>query len=110
MFGCLPHGAGLAGCWLLGALAARGFEREKYTGEALATTVRAGAFAVGLLVLATQASFQVTLLTEDLSLLGPDPAAVEDFLRVRAASELVVDVTMEALFLIAWRQARATLP
>jgi hypothetical protein len=51
------HGTGLAFCWLLGALAASAFEAEAYMGswqEALSRTWRGGAFATGLLLLATQ--------------------------------------------------------
>ena len=58
----LIHGAGLASCWIAGALAAKAYEKEAFDisqnggsyGEVLNRLFRAGAFAVGLLILFTQ--------------------------------------------------------
>ncbi|EJK67047.1 hypothetical protein THAOC_11966 [Thalassiosira oceanica] len=68
----LIHGAGLAVCWLAGALAARSWEREAFTvgpaeggegegvgllgryGTVLSRLFQAGAFASGVLILSTQ--------------------------------------------------------
>ena len=67
----VSHGAGLAGCWLLGALAANAFEKEAYMGtlgDTLSRTWRGGAFSVGVLLLCTQFDYSATLLTQ-----GVDP-------------------------------------
>jgi hypothetical protein len=58
----LIHGAGLASCWIAGALAAKAYEKEAFDisvnggsyGEVLNRLFKAGAFAVGLLILCTQ--------------------------------------------------------
>ena len=54
----LSHGALLAGCWLLGALASKSFEQEAFGKDfsvVLTRVLAGGAFASGLLVLLTQA-------------------------------------------------------
>jgi len=56
----LIHGAGLACCWLLGALAAKAYEQENIDptvsgyGQVLLAVMKAGAFATGVLIFATQ--------------------------------------------------------
>ena len=65
----LSHGAILASCWLLGALASRSFEREAFDvntesgktsySEVLKRVLAGGAFASGLLIVSTQADLFV---------------------------------------------------
>ena len=53
----LIHGAALACCWLAGCLAAKAYEKEAYEGDlgtVIFSTIKAGAFASGLLILSTQ--------------------------------------------------------
>lgn len=63
----LIHGAGLASCWIAGALAGRAFETEAFDvsdevcpgegfryGAVISRTLQAGAFATGLLIMITQ--------------------------------------------------------
>eukprot|EP00967_Tisochrysis_lutea_P144278 scaffold269218_cov30-Tisochrysis_lutea.AAC.1 len=60
----IVHGTQLASCWVLGALAANAFEREAFCGglgTALSRTWRAGAFAIGVLLLGTQMRTYVEL-------------------------------------------------
>ncbi len=104
----LVHGTKLASCWLAGALAARAFEEEAYAGEraaAVATTWRAGAFAIGALVLATQAGLFVSFGFDFSAALGypGEPSLEADLVLVRATSELIVDAVAEALTMTAWR-------
>jgi hypothetical protein len=58
----LSHGAKLSCAWIPGALAAKAYEREAYDGsvnEAVWRTVKAGCFAIGILILATQIQLNV---------------------------------------------------
>ena len=58
----VSHGASLAACWVLGSLAASNYESDAFMGTwqtALARTWRAGAFAVGVLLLSTQLELRV---------------------------------------------------
>jgi hypothetical protein len=102
----LIHGAGLACCWLLGCLAARAFEKESYEGDVsqvILSTAKAGAFATGLLILATQLD-----LVQDLGgfvQFGDDP--VSDLRIYRALVEVINDVFFEAVTLITWRLVRS---
>jgi len=56
----LIHGAALAGCWLLGALAAKAYEKEAIDptidgyGAVIFGLIKAGTFAVGIFILCTQ--------------------------------------------------------
>jgi hypothetical protein len=102
----LIHGAGLACCWLLGSLAARGFEREAYEGDlktVLSSTARAGAFATGLLILGTQID-----LYHDMGGYVQIGDSAETDLRIyRALVEIVNDVFFEAITLFSWRAFRS---
>ena len=100
----VSHGAGLASCWTLGALAAAAFEAGAYRGtlrEALGRTWRAGAFAVGVLLLSSQLDTSVSL-----SLSGVDPLGASEEADIRAlttAFEVLVDVAVQAVGLTAFR-------
>lgn len=105
----LSHGAKLAACWIPGALAARAYEREAYDGtveEAVRRTVKGGCFAVGVLVLLTQASLTLKFAAAGLAppQLGDSPET--DLVLNGAASELIADAAFEAVALIAWRIVR----
>lgn len=106
----LIHGAGLACCWLLGCLAARAYEEPNFRvndegdyGRILATTIKAGAFATGLLVLATQFD-----LYRDLGAFVQVGESAETDLRIyRALVELINDVFFEFFVLVPWRLFRS---
>ena len=105
----LSHGAKLAACWIPGALAARAYEREAYDGtvdEAVRRTVKGGCFAVGVLVLLTQASLTLKFASMGMAppQLGDSPET--DLVLNGAASELIADAAFEAAALIAWRIVR----
>mmetsp|Transcript_10573 Transcript_10573/g.29719 ORF Transcript_10573/g.29719 Transcript_10573/m.29719 type:complete len:261 (-) Transcript_10573:227-1009(-) len=108
----LIHGAGLATCWVLGALAARAFESEAFDvsggkgyGEPIARTLKAGAFATGCLILATQIDLQnefggyVQLGYSD----GTDVRIAQ------ALDEVLKDIVFEASTLFGWRMYRSSL-
>jgi len=105
----LIHGAGLACCWLLGCLAARGFEREAYEGDlpmVLLSTVRAGAFACGIFILATQIDLCIEM--KGFVQIGDSP---ETDLRIYQASvETINDIVFEAITLLSWRAFRSKVP
>ena len=103
----LIHGAGLACCWLLGCLAAKGFERDAFSGDfgkVLLTTAKAGAFACGVLILATQIDLFVEL--GGYVQVGDSPEA--DRRIYIAFVEVINDVFFEAATLISWRLYRST--
>eukprot|EP00793_Prasinoderma_coloniale_P007015 PRCOL_00001847-RA len=108
----VSHGAQLAICWTAGALACKAFERENYANDAaLSTTLRSGAVASGLLILATQLKLTAilgvypVLLTADL-----EPGSAEDLLLGNTQGELVVDLLAEAGAMTLWRTYRGGLP
>ena len=100
----VSHGAGLAGCWLLGALAANAFEKEAYMGtlgDTLSRTWRGGAFSVGVLLLCTQFDYSASLLTQ-----GVDPFEASreaDYRTLTTAFEVITDVSVQAVGLTAFR-------
>lgn len=102
----LIHGAGLACCWLLGCLAVKGYERETFEGDlpqALLSTVKAGAFATGLLIMATQLDLYQEM--GGYVQLGESP---ETDLRIyRAFVEIINDIFFEATTLLTWRALRS---
>lgn len=120
----LSHGAALAGCWVLGALAAAAYEREAYTSTvqvALAKTWRAGAFAIGILILSTQVSLYVSLSSQGLdpttvpTTAGIDSGAPADVQILQTAFELICDCAVQAvqltLFrLFRWREGQSEVP
>jgi len=113
----LSHGAGLALCWTLGALAASAYESEAYMGTwqtALGRTWRAGAFAVGVLIFSTQASLFVSLSSQGLdpytvpTTEGIDSLERADTQILQTAFELIIDVIVQATSLTLFRLFRWT--
>ena len=120
----LIHGAGLAVCWLAGALAAKSFERDAfslllpteddddYDGGKLSIgdTIRqydtvlirlfqAGAFASGILIVSTQ----IDLLLEFQRYIQFGESEETDFRLLLASVEVINDIFFEALVLASWR-------
>lgn len=103
----VSHGAGLASCWLLGALAAEAFESGAYTGtlgECIARTWKAGAFSIGVLLLGTQFSNSLTLLSQGID--PSDPSQISDQLILKTAFEVITDCVIQAGGLTAFRVYR----
>jgi hypothetical protein len=125
----LIHGAGLAVCWLAGALAAKSFERDAFTlsnvnnyddeennnsrgndslsiGEkikqydtVLLRLFQAGAFACGILIVSTQ----VDLLLEFKRYVQFGESEETDFRLFLASVEVINDIFFEALVISSWR-------
>lgn len=102
----LIHGAGLACCWVLGTLASEGYKRSAYEGDAATIfvgTAKAGAFAVGCLVLATQFD-----LYRDMGGYFQVGDSVETDMRIyRALVELINDCFFEGIVMLSWRFYRS---
>jgi len=107
----LIHGAGLSCCWILGALAAGAFEKEAFDlnvssyGTILWKIVQAGAFATGLLILATQMDLFVEFGGK---LIQPGESAEADIRILTAFVEGLNDVVFEAIAILSWRLYRAS--
>jgi len=108
----LIHGAGLAVCWIAGALAARSFESDAYTvsggkgyGEVVKRTLQAGSFATGLLIFGTQ----IDLLFEFGRFVQLGEDELVDFRLLQASVEVLNDIVFEAAVLGSWRLYRASL-
>lgn len=102
----LVHGAGLACAWLLGCLAAKAFQKQAYEGEPMqvvGATLKAGAFACGILILATQ----LDLYQEMGGYVQVGDSAETDLRIYRALVEVIDDIFFEALTLLVWRLARS---
>jgi hypothetical protein len=120
----LIHGAALASCWIVGALAARAYERKnispvkkrtantnepsdglpvskiEWDYSSVATAIfKSGAFATGLLILATQAD----LYFEYGQWVQVGTSEEIDFRLLVAIVELTNDVFFEAVTIAAWR-------
>lgn len=124
----LIHGAGLAVCWLAGALAARSYEREAFSvkkggageeGDARGTAgapssvldaiarydtilvrlFQAGAFASGVLILSTQ----LDLLLEFKGYVQYGESSETDLRLLVATADVINDVVWEALVMGSWR-------
>ena len=120
----LIHGAGLAVCWLAGALAAKSFERDAFTltnnnnyndensgnnlsiGEkikqfdiVLLRLFQAGAFACGILIVSTQ----LDLLLEFKRYVQFGESEETDFRLLLASVEVINDIVFEALVISSWR-------
>ena len=111
----IEHGAALAACWILGALAASAYESEAFTGTwqtALARTWRGGAFAIGVLIFSTQLSLYVSLSTQGLdpytipTQAGVDSNSAADSQILKTAFELICDVAVQAVQLTLFRLYR----
>lgn len=103
----LIHGAGLASCWVFGALAAKAYERDAIVPSSgqdyariLARICQAGAFATGILIFATQIDL---FLEFGMHYVQPGESPETDFRLLTAAVELINDVFFEAISLITWR-------
>ncbi|KAG8462729.1 hypothetical protein KFE25_004705 [Diacronema lutheri] len=110
------HGLSLASCWVLGAFAAAAYRKEAYgstgsTRTVLSYTLRAGAFATGLLIFSTQAQLQLTLGGTAVGAWAEPgfPSTAADMLIVQRTAELALDVGLEAVAMTAWRLYRASL-
>jgi len=108
----LIHGAGLAVCWIGGALAARSFESDAFNvsggkgyGEDVKRIIQAGSFATGLLIFGTQ----LDLLFEFGRFVQPGVDELVDFRLFQAGVEVRNDVVFEAAVLGSWRLYRASL-
>jgi hypothetical protein len=102
----LVHGAALSCCWLLGCLAAKGYERDAYEGsisQVVFSTIRAGAFACGILILGTQ----FDLYQEMGGYVQVGDSAETDLRIYRALVEVINDIFFEAVTLIIWRIFRS---
>lgn len=108
----LVHGAGLAGCWLMGALAAKAYDSEAFNvsgGRGYWTVVKrifqAGAFATGILIMSTQ----LDLFLEFGRYVQFGENDETDLRLLSATVEVINDVFFEALVLGSWRLYRASL-
>ena len=104
----LIHGAGLACCWLLGCLAAKGYESEAFEGElprVLLSTIKAGAFACGVLIMGTQ----IDLYQEMGGYVQIGDSPETDVRIYRALVEIINDIFFEATTLLAFRAVRASI-
>jgi len=108
----LVHGAGLACCWVLGALAARAFEREAFDvsggkgyGQPIVRTLKAGAFATGCLILATQIDLQ----NEFGGYVQFGYSDATDVRIAQALDDVLKDIFFEASTLFGWRMYRSSL-
>lgn len=103
----LIHGAGLASCWLLGALASQAYERKAFDptlegggyGTVFLTIIKAGAFATGALIFATQ----MDLLFEYGRWVQLGESTEIDLRLLTAIVELLNDIFFEALVLTSFR-------
>ncbi|GMH98569.1 hypothetical protein TrVE_jg8444 [Triparma verrucosa] len=104
----LSHGALLAGCWLLGALASKSFEKEAFGKDfsvVLTRVLAGGAFASGLLVLLTQAD----LFIEYGRWVQGGESPEIDLRLLKAFAELALDISVEAAWMLFWRIYRASI-
>lgn len=106
----LIHGSGLACCWLLGCLAARAWERPAFRASTdgdykrvVSSTIQAGAFACGMLILATQ--FDLYREMGEFVQVGDSPDT--DLRIYRALVEVINDIFFEFIVLMPWRLFRS---
>lgn len=109
----LIHGAGLAVCWGAGALAARMYERGAFTVKGsnmggyatiFGRLAQAGAFSVGVLIVATQVDLLLEFHGQFVQLGESDET---DFRLLVATVEVINDVFWEALVISTWRIVHA---
>ena len=106
----LIHGAALASCWIVGALAAKAYQRDAIVpqfmqeqwnySKVIIRVLQAGAFATGLLIMATQLDLFFEYQGQWVQL-GDSPES--DFRLTVAAIELINDIFFEAVSLLLWR-------
>eukprot|EP00540_Astrosyne_radiata_P014551 CAMPEP_0116860268 /NCGR_PEP_ID=MMETSP0418-20121206/22307_1 /TAXON_ID=1158023 /ORGANISM="Astrosyne radiata, Strain 13vi08-1A" /LENGTH=203 /DNA_ID=CAMNT_0004494629 /DNA_START=111 /DNA_END=722 /DNA_ORIENTATION=+ len=105
VFPTLLHGSGLACCWIAGALAAKAYTKEAIdpTVEGYPTVIwtilKAGAFATGILIFATQ----LDLLAEFGRYVQPGESEATDLRLLSAVVEILNDVVFEASTITAFR-------
>jgi hypothetical protein len=112
LVGSVVHGSKLSAVWVLGALAAEAYETEAYDAdfaEAMKRTVKAGCFAVGLLILVEQNEMRQTLehvigMPASEYVVGENREA--DLLINSKTSELFVDCASCAVAMLSWRIIR----
>lgn len=109
----LIHGAGLACCWLAGALAAKGFESEAFDvsnnkgyGVVIERLIKAGAFAIGMLILGTQLDLFWEFGGRYVQL---GESEETDIRLLSAVVEIINDSFFEGIILGSWRLYRASL-
>jgi hypothetical protein len=103
----LVHGAGLACCWLLGALSSRAYESMAFNptidgggyGSIVGTLFKAGAFATGILIFSTQ----MDLLIEFGRFVQPGESGDTDLRLLTAIVEVLNDIVFEAGALVYFR-------
>jgi hypothetical protein len=124
----LIHGAGLAVCWLAGALAAKSFERDAFTlsnnnfdddgsnnrlsmggkikqyDTVLLRLFQAGAFACGILIVSTQVDLLLEFKGQYVSF---GESEETDFRLFLASVEVINDIVFEALVISSWRTIHA---
>ena len=118
----IEHGAPLAIAWLFGALAAEMFTKRSYSegyATAFAMTARAGAAAVGVLALISQASQSLEIAQAGLVLPvlmevggaagGPAGSGAADLIIIRSTNALFFDCAVCATVLTSWRMYRVSL-
>jgi len=112
LVGSFVHGSKLSVIWVLGALAAEAYETEAYDAdfpEAMKRTVKAGCFAVGLLILVEQNEMRQALehvigIPASEYIVGENVEA--DLLINSKTSELFVDCASCAIAMLTWRVIR----
>ena len=112
LVGSVVHGSKLSAVWVLGALAAEAYETEAYDAdfaEAVKRTVKAGCFAVGLLILVEQNEMRQALehvigMPASEYIVGGNREA--DLLINSKTSELFVDCASCAVAMLSWRIIR----
>lgn len=109
----LIHGAGLACCWIAGALAAKAYESDAFDvsngkgyGVVLTRLVKAGAFATGLLLLSSQINLYLEFGGKFVQL---GESEETDVRLLTAIIEVINDVFFEGVLLSSWRLYRASL-
>jgi hypothetical protein len=104
----LIHGAGLASCWIAGALAAKAYEREAFDisvnggsyFDVLNRLFKAGAFAVGILILCTQVDLFLEFGGRYIQL---GESEETDIRLLSAYAEIINDIVFEGLTISAMR-------
>ena len=112
LVGSVVHGSKLSAVWVLGALAAEAYETEAYDADfaaAMKRTVKAGCFAVGLLILVEQNEMRQALehvigMPASEYVVGENREA--DLLINSKTSELFVDCASCAVAMLSWRIIR----
>jgi len=112
LFPAVQHGSSLAMCWTLGAVAGQAYEKAAYNDtrqEAFLRTVKSGAFATGVLIIANQILTYAIFAQNGLPPF-PGETVEGDLIFARIQTELIADIALQAVSLVAWRQARWSRP